>query len=111
MLSVLPVIRLSIATTSSPSASRRSQRCDPRKPAPPVTSARGIVVLLVRVRLASTYNPVCVLLLYLDKYGTLQATSITEARTSVNDFPASLPRAIGASLVLQMESRPKDACF
>src|SRR5579884_39036 len=47
MLSVLPVIKLSIATTSHPSASRRSQRCEPRKPAPPVTKTRGIISLLM----------------------------------------------------------------
>src|SRR5207245_2825507 len=37
-LSILPVSRLSTATTLFPSANRASQRCDPRKPAPPVTS-------------------------------------------------------------------------
>src|SRR5580700_11112485 len=34
------VIRLSSATTSQPSAISRSQRCDPRKPVPPVITAR-----------------------------------------------------------------------
>ena len=42
MLSVLPVTRLSTATTSYPSASSRSHRCDPRNPAPPVTNARAM---------------------------------------------------------------------
>src|SRR5579883_2300362 len=42
MLSVLPVMRLSITTTSKPSANSRSHRCEPRNPAPPVTSARGM---------------------------------------------------------------------
>ena len=37
MLRGLPVMRLSIAMTSWPSASSRSQRWEPRKPAPPVT--------------------------------------------------------------------------
>src|SRR5882724_10673820 len=36
----LPVIRLSSARTSQPSASSRSHKCDPRNPAPPVTTAR-----------------------------------------------------------------------
>src|SRR5258706_2753795 len=40
MLSSTPVTRLSSARTSHPSAIRRSQRCEPRKPAPPVTTAR-----------------------------------------------------------------------
>src|SRR5215470_3147834 len=35
-----PVIRLSSASTSQPSAIRRSHKCDPRNPAPPVTTAR-----------------------------------------------------------------------
>src|SRR2546429_9004752 len=35
-----PVTRLSSATTSQPSAINRSHKCDPRKPAPPVTTAR-----------------------------------------------------------------------
>src|SRR5260370_24862854 len=35
-----PVTRLSKARTSHPSASSLSQRCDPRNPAPPVTTAR-----------------------------------------------------------------------
>src|SRR5947199_6418792 len=34
---LLPVKKLSTHSTSSPSDSRRSQRCEPRKPAPPVT--------------------------------------------------------------------------
>src|SRR6476659_6283622 len=36
-----PVIRLSRQTTSSPRSSSRSQRCEPRKPAPPVTTTRA----------------------------------------------------------------------
>src|SRR5258707_15186011 len=40
MLESTPVTRLSRARTSQPSASSRSQRCDPRNPAPPVTTAR-----------------------------------------------------------------------
>src|SRR5260370_41665240 len=39
-LLLAPVMKLSTASTSHPSASSRSQRCDPRKPAPPVTTAR-----------------------------------------------------------------------
>src|SRR5579859_166624 len=38
-LETTTVTRLSSARTSHPSASKRSQRCDPRKPAPPVTTA------------------------------------------------------------------------
>src|SRR4051812_40024762 len=41
MFSMLPVRRLSMATTSSPRASNASQRCDPRNPAPPVTTTRA----------------------------------------------------------------------
>src|SRR3954471_7141491 len=41
MFEVLPVMKLSIAMTRCPSASRRSVRCDPRKPAPPVTTEMG----------------------------------------------------------------------
>src|SRR4051794_39510149 len=41
MLSIDPVSRLSMATTSSPRASSASQRCEPRKPAPPVTTTRA----------------------------------------------------------------------
>ena len=40
MLSTLPVTRLSMATTSSPRSSSASQRCEPRNPAPPVTTIR-----------------------------------------------------------------------
>src|SRR5262245_22074432 len=43
MLSTAPVMRLSIATTSSPRSSNASQRCEPRKPAPPVTTALAMV--------------------------------------------------------------------
>src|SRR2546429_1561500 len=35
-----PVTKLSRANTSQPSEINRSHRCDPRKPAPPVTTAR-----------------------------------------------------------------------
>src|SRR5438105_12344818 len=35
-----PVTRLSTQRTCQPSSSSRSQRCEPRKPAPPVTTAR-----------------------------------------------------------------------
>ena len=35
-----PVTRLSTATTSSPRSSSASQRCEPRNPAPPVTTTR-----------------------------------------------------------------------
>src|SRR6266851_2888144 len=40
MFLAVPVTRLSTQTTVHPSTSSRSQRCDPRKPAPPVTTAR-----------------------------------------------------------------------
>src|SRR5688572_11376974 len=41
-----PVKKLSTQMTSCPSASNRSQRCEPRKPAPPVTriSFRSVMV-------------------------------------------------------------------
>src|ERR1043166_8259850 len=42
MLSVLPVMRLSMAMTRWPSARSRSERCEPRKPAPPVTTDTGV---------------------------------------------------------------------
>src|SRR5689334_15428293 len=38
MLAVSPVTRLSMQITRCPSATSRSQRCDPRNPAPPVTT-------------------------------------------------------------------------
>src|SRR5690606_31297874 len=40
MLSADPVIRLSTATTSSPASSSAWHRCEPRNPAPPVTTTR-----------------------------------------------------------------------
>src|SRR5689334_18481951 len=43
MLSLVPVKKLSTHSTSLPASSRRSHRCDPMKPAPPVTSTRGRV--------------------------------------------------------------------
>ena len=39
-LSLVPVKKLSTQSTSCPSASSRSHRCEPRKPAPPVTRTR-----------------------------------------------------------------------
>src|SRR5689334_15884127 len=36
-----PVTKLSRQRTSQPSCNSRSQRCEPRNPAPPVTTARG----------------------------------------------------------------------
>src|SRR3954467_11466809 len=39
-LSLVPGGKWSTHSTSAPSATRRSQRCEPRKPAPPVTSTR-----------------------------------------------------------------------
>src|SRR6266567_1402880 len=41
MFSTLPVERLSSRTTRSPRSSRRSARCDPMKPAPPVIRKRN----------------------------------------------------------------------
>src|SRR5438874_2638475 len=38
MLAALPVTRLSIAITRWPSAIKRSVKCEPKKPAPPVTT-------------------------------------------------------------------------
>src|SRR5262249_48159303 len=43
-----PVSRLSTQITRCPSASRCSHRCDPRKPAPPVTTEVGIESILGR---------------------------------------------------------------
>src|ERR1043166_6094513 len=40
MFSFLPVKKLSMHRTSCPSLSRRSHKCEPRKPAPPVTITR-----------------------------------------------------------------------
>src|SRR5574342_611548 len=40
MLSREPVSRLSMQTTSQPFPKRKSQRCEPRNPAPPVTRTR-----------------------------------------------------------------------
>src|SRR6266704_1738174 len=42
MWSLAPVKKLSTQMTSWPLPSRRSQRCEPRKPAPPVTKVRGL---------------------------------------------------------------------
>src|SRR5712691_2037172 len=39
----VPVKKLSTHSTSTPSASRRSQRCEPRNPEPPVTSTRSAI--------------------------------------------------------------------
>src|SRR5689334_3296799 len=50
MLSGEPVRRLSMQMTSSPSARKRSQRCDPMKPAPPVMRMRAIDVVPVSAR-------------------------------------------------------------
>src|SRR5437764_6198221 len=41
-LSGVPVRKLSMQMTSSPSARKRSQRCEPMKPAPPVMRMRAI---------------------------------------------------------------------
>src|SRR5262245_997889 len=40
MFSTEPVMRLSMHTTSAPRPRRNSQRCEPMKPAPPVTRTR-----------------------------------------------------------------------
>src|SRR5207302_10343469 len=40
MLSLVPLKKLSAHSTSLPSATSRSQRCEPRNPAPPVTRIR-----------------------------------------------------------------------
>src|SRR5262249_35241407 len=52
-----PLTRLSTQITRLPRSSRYSQRCEPRKPAPPVTSAvgtgamlAGVVTVFVRLR-------------------------------------------------------------
>src|SRR5690242_655413 len=47
MFSSDPVSRLSTQITRCPSARRRSQRCDPRNPAPPVTTDVGIRTIVL----------------------------------------------------------------
>src|SRR5438132_10452723 len=47
MFAVLPVIKLSMAMTRCPSARSRYTRCDPRKPAPPVTTETGWELLAI----------------------------------------------------------------
>src|SRR5687767_1097860 len=47
MLARSPVSRLSMPTTENPRSSRYSQRCDPMKPAAPVTSALGMSLVCV----------------------------------------------------------------
>src|SRR5687767_10090536 len=42
MFAMSPVRRLSMATTAWPRSSSASHRCDPMKPAPPVTTVLGI---------------------------------------------------------------------
>src|SRR5712692_2713886 len=42
-----PVMRLSSASTRTPLSSRAAQRCEPMKPAPPETTARGFAGLLL----------------------------------------------------------------
>src|ERR1051325_9277094 len=46
MLSIDPVDRLSSTSTSCPSFSRRSARCEPTNPAPPVMSAFTVARIL-----------------------------------------------------------------
>src|SRR3954470_24520071 len=52
-----PVRKLSRQTTSTPRSSRLSQRWLPRKPAPPVTTAREIVVMPGRYPRPGRPNP------------------------------------------------------
>ena len=68
MLRRAPVKKLSTQTTIAPLASSRSQRCEPRKPAPPVTSTRfsrcissGPVFpsLMLRVGRRKSFRSVC----------------------------------------------------
>src|SRR5690349_10719077 len=47
MFSSEPVSRLSTQMTRCPSARRRSQRCEPRNPAPPVTTDVGIRTIVL----------------------------------------------------------------
>src|SRR5947207_2699522 len=49
MFSMDPVIRLSIAMTWCPSARKRSQRCEPTNPAPPVIKVVGMRLLSSRL--------------------------------------------------------------
>src|ERR1700757_2984886 len=50
----LPVEQSSITTTDLPSASKRSTRCDPMNPAPPVTST-CLLIIPVSLSLLATY--------------------------------------------------------
>src|SRR2546423_14610506 len=54
MFAGLPVMRLSIAMTRCPSFRRRSARCDPKKPAPPVTTETGLDFFSAIRRIYST---------------------------------------------------------
>ena len=64
MLRGVPVKKLSTHSTWHPAASKRSHKWDPRKPAPPVTSARRskciLQFLLVRFRLGFDIGANCV---------------------------------------------------
>src|SRR5437773_1834776 len=51
MFGVAPVMQLSTQTTSWPSAMKRSQRCEPTKPAPPVIKVRIRLVLVFEKRI------------------------------------------------------------
>ena len=58
MFSSDPVSRLSTQMTRCPSVSRWSQRCDPRNPAPPVTTEVGIrAIVLGKADCSSPYEP------------------------------------------------------
>src|SRR5688572_22153483 len=52
MLATSPVSRLSMPTTEMPLSSRYSERCEPRNPAAPVTSALGMVSFSICVPLS-----------------------------------------------------------
>ena len=54
MFSREPVLRLSIQSTLQPSERSRSQRWLPRKPPPPVTSARGLLLTTPKTLVGET---------------------------------------------------------
>src|SRR5947199_6757121 len=79
-LSLAPVKKLSTQMTSWPLARRRSQRCDPRKPAPPVTKERGL-------RNIAGYSSMSV----------TGGRGVALART--NELPGRLEEQLGARIV------------
>src|SRR4030043_1234957 len=65
----LPVMKLSIPTTSCPSANNRSHKCEPKKPAAPVINIL-ITIYLQSIRLIDSSPVIC--------RATLDPTSIIQ---------------------------------